>query len=341
MNARRLALVLLVTIGTPAAAAPAPGGGYHVTKKITLPGQGTYYDYLFFDAGARRLYVTFGDQVLIFDPDKQVVVGNLAGTKKVHGVTVAGGKIFASDGGADVVRVYDAKTQKPLGEVPAGKNPDAIIYDPASKQVFAFNNHGGDATVIDPGTLKVTATIPLEGGPEFARADGKGTIWVNLEKQSQVVRIDSKKKTATAHWPLAPCEEPTGMAFDNKDRRLFIGCGNNMMAVVDADSGKVVTTLPIGPGVDATDYDPATKTVFNSCGGDGTLSVIHQDAKDKYSVVANVGTQKRARTMAVDPKTHRVFLSTAVYNTPAPTAQDPKPRGTLVPGTFTVIVVEK
>jgi DNA-binding beta-propeller fold protein YncE len=337
-----LAFVFVSDRAVAGASAPAKGSGYHVAKKINLPGSGTYYDYLHFDPIDRRLYISFGGQVVVFDPDRERVVGTLSGATKVHGIALALGKAFVTDGGTDLVRVYDPKTFKPLGEVTAGKNPDAIIYDPGSKQIFAFNNHGTDATVIDPGSLKVNGTIELGGGPEFARADGKGTVWVNLERQSKVVRIDSKKRIATAYWSLAPCEEPTGMAFDPRTRRLFLGCGNSMMAALDADAGKVVATVPIGPGVDASGFDPETKTIFHSCGGnDGSLAVIHEDGKDKYSLVAKVPTEKKARTMALDPKTHRVFLTTAAFSPPpAATTDNPKPKAAMVPGSFTLLILE-
>jgi YVTN family beta-propeller protein len=339
---KRLTLIPTLILLTTGSATAKESGGYHLAKKVTVPGAGTYYDYLSFDPGSRRLYVSFGDQVAVLDGDKDTVVGALPGAKKVHGMVVASDKVFVTDGGADSVRVYDAKTLKPVGEVKAGKNPDAITYDPASKQVFAFNHSAGTVTAIDPGSLKVNATIEAPGALEMGRADGRGTVWVNVEDKNEMVRIDSKKNTVTAHWPLAPCEEPSGLGFDPKTRRLFVGCGNKLLAVVNADSGKVITTLPIGPGVDGTDFDPGTRTVFASCGGEGgTLTVIKQQSADKYSVVTNVATQTRAKTLAVDPKTHRVFLSAASFTPPpAATAGNPKPRGAMVPGSFSVLIVE-
>jgi YVTN family beta-propeller protein len=338
----RLTLVSTIILFTTGPVHAKDSGGYHVAKKVTVPGAGTYYDYLSFDPGSRRLYVSFGDQVAVLDGDKDTVVGALPGAKKVHGMVVASDRVFVTDGGSDSVRVYDARTQKPLGEVKTGKNPDAITYDPASKQVFAFNHSAGSVTAIDPAALKVNATIEVPGALEMGRADGKGTVWVNVEDKNELVRIDSKKNAVTAHWPLAPCEEPSGLGFDGKTRRLFVGCGNKLLAVVNADTGKVVTTLPIGPGVDGTDFDPGTRTVFASCGGDGgTLAVIKQESADKYTVVTNVATQTRAKTMTVDPKTHRVFLTAASFTTPAAaTPANPKPRGAMVPGSFSVLIVE-
>jgi YVTN family beta-propeller protein len=258
-------------------------------------------------------------------------------------VAAPAGKVFVTDGEAGAVAVFDAKTGKAVGEVKAEENPDGILYDPASKQIFAFNNHSGSATIIDPATLKVTATLPIGGKLEFGRADGKGTVWVNAEDRSQTIRIDSARRVVTARWDLAPCQEPTGMAFDARNRRLFVGCNNDMMAVLDADSGKVITTQPIGPGVDATDFDPATGNIFNSCGGgEGSLVVIHQDGPDSYRVVETISTQRRARTLALDRKTHRVFISAASFGPPpAATPANPRPRPAMIPGTFSVLVFER
>lgn len=341
MTRLRPFLVLGLTALATTAVAAATKATFHVAKKIAVPGKGTYYDYLYVDPAAHTLYVSFGDQVAILDADKDAVDGTLGGFKKVHGIAVGAGRIFVTDGGSDEVRIFDQKTRKAAGRVPAGKNPDAVLFDPVTAQVFAFNHTGGTATVIDAATSKVAGTIAIGGALEFGRADGKGTVWVNVEDKSELVRIDARTRAVTAHWPLAPCEEPTGLAFDDKNRRLFVGCGNSKMAVVDADSGKVLTTLPIGPGVDATDFDPATRNIFNSCGGDGTLSVIHQESANGYKPVATVPTQKRAKTLALDPRTHRVFLSAAAFGAPPDAAADQKPgRPPMVPGTFTVLVVE-
>jgi YVTN family beta-propeller protein len=336
MSTRTTLVSVLLLIAVPAQAKD----GYHVARKVPVAGPGTYYDFLTFDPASRRLYVSFGDQVAVLDGDKDAVIGSLPGAKKVHGMVAAGGRVFVTDGGSDSVRVYDAASLKPAGEVKAGKNPDAILHDPGSKQVFAFNHSAGTITVIDPASLAVKATIDVSGALEVGRADGKGTVWVNVEDKNEIVRIDARKNTVTAHWPLAPCETPTGLAFDPRTRRLFAGCESKLLAVVDADSGKVITTLPIGPGVDGVEFDPETKTIFASCGGDGTLAVIKQDSADKYTPLASVPTQARAKTLALDPKRHRVFLSAATFNTPAATPANPKPRGSIVPGTFQVLIVE-
>jgi len=233
------------------------------------------------------------------------------------------------------------KTLKKLGEAKAGDNPDAIVYDPASKRVFTFNGRSKDATAINAADGSVAGTIPLDGRPEFAAADGAGHIYVNLEDKSELVALDSQKLAVLHRWPMAPCEEPTGLALDRKNRRLFAGCHNKLMTVINADTGKVVITLPIGAGVDANEYDPSTRLAFSS-NGDGTLTVVHEDSPEKYSVVENVATQRGARTMALDPKTHNAYLVTAEFGPPpAPTAENPRPRAAMLPGSFVVLVYGK
>jgi YVTN family beta-propeller protein len=335
IRATLIAAALLFTVP-----AQARENGYRVARKVPVAGPGTYYDFLTFDPGSRRLYVSFGDQVAILDGDEGTVIGSLPGAKKVHGVVAAAGRVFVTDGGSDSVRVYDARSMKPAGEVKTGKNPDAILHDPASKRVFAFNHSAGTVTVIDPTSLAVKATIEVPGALEVGRADGKGTVWVNVEDRNEIARIDSTRNAVTARWPLAPCEAPTGLAFDPRTRRLFAGCESKHLAVVDADSGKVITTLPIGPGVDGVEFDAETRTIFASCGGDGTLAVIKQESANQYTLAGHVPTQERAKTLALDPKRHRVFLSAATFATPTATPANPKPRGALVPGTFQVLIVE-
>jgi YVTN family beta-propeller protein len=320
---RAATLVLLAGLSAPAAAKES----YHVASIVAVPGPGSYYDYLTFDPPSHRLYVSFGDRVVVLDANQHTVAATLGGAKKVHGIVVQGERVFVTDGGSDLVRVYDARTSKPLGEVATGKNPDAITFDPASQHVLAINHSGGSVTAIDPSALKAVATIAAPGILEEGRADGKGTVWVNAEDRSEIIRIDSKKNVVTARWSLAPCTAPTGLAFDEKTRRLFAGCENERLAVVDADSGKVVATVPIGPGVDGVELDPGARRVFaSSGGGTGSLTVI--DA-DRHEVLATVPTQPRARTLALDPIKHRVFLSAARYE-----------KGALVPGSFSVLIVE-
>jgi YVTN family beta-propeller protein len=228
-----------------------------------------------------------------------------------------------------------------LGTATAGKNPDAIIYDPASKRVFTFNGSSKDATAIDAKTGTVVGTIPLGGKPEFAAADDKGHVFVNIEDTSEIVQFDSNKLTVENRWKIAPGEEPSGLAMDRKHRRLFSVCSNKLMVVVNADTGAVVTTLPIGQGTDAAGFDPETGFAFSS-NGEGTLTVVHEDSADKYSVVDTVATQVRARTMALDTKTHQVFLVTAEFGPPpAATAQQPRPRPPMVAGSFTLLTLSR
>lgn len=286
-------------------------GNNRIIKKIPIPGQGGW-DYLTVDEGARRLYVSHGTQVEVLDLESGAIVGKIPNTLGVHGIAIAPelGRGFVSNGQTSTVTIFDLKTLKTIGEVPTGKKPDGIIYDPATSQVFAFNGGSNSVTVISAADGKVAGTVDLGGGPEFAVADGKGFVFNNLEDQSQVVKINSQKLAVEQRWPLAPCEAPSSIAMDRPNRRLFIGCRSKVMAVVDADSGKVITTVPIGDHVDATAFDPDSRLIFNS-NGEGTITVVRQDTPNKYSVVETVKTLPRAKTMALDPKAHHLFLSTA------------------------------
>ncbi len=333
---RRLLACCLVLAA--AAAAVAAEEGYHLIKTIPVPGNGGW-DYLIADDAARRLYVTHGDRVDVLDIDSNEVKGVIGDLKGVHGVALAPdlGRGFISDGRANHVVIFDLKTLKPIGDVETGKNPDCVIYDPATKRVFAFNGRSDSATVIDAAEGKAVGTIDLGGAPEFAAADGAGDVFVNLEDKDAVVKIDSRKMTVLERWPLAPGEGPSAMALDPKTNRVFIGCHNKMMVVVNAETGKVVDHQPIGQGVDAAAFDPATGMVFFSC-GDGTVTVIHEDGPDKYSVAETVKTKPRSRTMALDRKTHDLFLSSADFKAaPAATADNPRPRPAVVPGSFAVL----
>jgi YVTN family beta-propeller protein len=237
-------------------------------------------------------------------------VGTIPNTPGAHGVAIASefGRGFITAGKSDSVIIFDLKTLKPLGEVKVGKKPDAIIYDPGTKHVFAMNGDSDNTTVINAADGKVVATIDLGGGPEFAAADGKGNVYINLEEKAETVHIDSKTLKVLHHWPLAPGATATALAFDPQTRRLFAGCrGGQLMVVLDADSGKVITTAPIGERVDAAAYDPATKLVFQSTGG-GTIAVFHQDSADKYTLLESLATNPGSKTMGLDPKTHHLFV---------------------------------
>lgn len=329
-------LVLSINMVTPAQSSP----GYHLLKKFVIGGDGGW-DLLTFDSAAHRLYISRSTHVMVVDADSGAIVGDIPDTPRVHGIALAPefGKGFTTNGGDATVTVFDLKTLKPLGRVKVGQNPDAVVYDPASKRIFVFNGNSKDTTAIDAKSSTVAGTLALGGKPELAVADEHGKVYVNLEDKSAVVAFDSRKLKVDATWPLAPGEEPTGIAMDRKHRRLFIACSNKMMAVLNADNGKLVTTVPIGSGVDGAAFDSARQLAFSS-NGDGTLTVVHEDSPDKFSVVENVATQKGARTLDLDEKTHRVFLITAEFGpTPAPTAERPRPRPPMVPGTFTLLVM--
>jgi len=301
-----VALSLMLTAASAQAA-----DSYHITQKIPVAGQGGW-DYLAVDEGGRRLYVSHGTQVEVLDVDSGAIVGKIEKTLGVHGIAIAPelGRGFVSNGQSSTVTIFDLKTLKMIAEVPVGKKPDAIIYDPATSRVFAFNGDSNSATAIQAADGKVAGTVDLGGGPEFAVADGSGYVYDNLEDASLVLKINSRTLKVEQRWPTARCASPSSIAMDRPNRRLFIGCRSKVMAVMNADTGQVIATLPIGDHVDATAFDPESRLIFNS-NGEGTITVIHQDSPDKYSVVENVKTLPKAKTMALDAKTHRLFLSTA------------------------------
>ncbi|MDX6559265.1 MAG: hypothetical protein QOF72_2314 [Blastocatellia bacterium] len=336
----RRALLVSVSVLLGGAILTAGPSGYHVTKTVKLGGDGGW-DYLTVNAG--RIYISRGTHVMVVDADKGAVVGDIPNTNGVHGIAIAPDmdKGFISDGRANDVTIFDVKTLKVTGTTPTGKNPDAIIYDPASKRVFTFNGASKDATAIDAKTGTVAGTIALGGKPEFAVADEKGHIFVNIEDTSEIVQFDSKKLAVENRWKIAPGEEPSGLAIDRKNRRLFSVCSNKLMVVVNANDGKIITTLPIGSGTDAAGFDPETGYAFSS-NGDGTLTVAHEDSPDKFTVVENVPTLRRARTMALDTKTHQVYTVTAEFGpAPAPTTEQPRPRPPMLPGSFTLLILSR
>ncbi|MBI1851391.1 MAG: YncE family protein [Planctomycetes bacterium] len=321
----------------------AAASGYHLLHKYKLGGDGAW-DYLVADATAHRVFISRSSHVMVVDSETGAVVGDIPDTPGVHGIALAPdlGRGFTSNGRGGNVTIFDLKTLKAIGQAKVGDNPDAILFDPASKRVFAFNGRSKDATAIDAATGEVAGTIPLGGKPEFGVADGNGRVYVNIEDKSEVVEIDSKKLAVSNRWSLAPGEEPSGLAMDVKNRRLFSGCGNEKIAVMNADNGKLITTLPIGRGVDACGFDPGTGFAFASNGGDGTLTVVHEDSPDAFTVAENVATQRGARTMTLDPTTHQVFVVTADFESPpAATKDNPRPRAAMVPGSFTLLVYGK
>jgi DNA-binding beta-propeller fold protein YncE len=280
---------------------------------------------------------------MVVDPDSGKTLDEIPDTPGVHGVALAPdlGRGFTSNGRESMITIFDLKTLKPIQKVKTGDTPDAIAYDPKSRRVFTFNARGHSASAIDAAKGTLVGEVPLGGKPEFAVSDGKGHIYVNIEDKNEMAVIDPDKLTVTARWPLAPCEEPSGLAFDQEHRRLFAGCSNKMMTIVNADTGHVVTTVPIGQGVDANAFDPGTQLAFSS-NGEGTLTVVHEDAQDKYLVLGDVETARGARTMALDPKTHTIYLVTAKFGPkPAPTADNPRARPPMLPGTFELLIIPK
>jgi YVTN family beta-propeller protein len=314
--------------------------GYRLIKQVRLGGEGGW-DYLTFDAKGKRLFISRSTHVMVVDADTFAVVGDIPGTEGVHGIALVPdlGKGYTSNGRASTVTVFDLKTLKVLKQITVGKNPDAILYDPASRRVFTMNGASRDATAIDAATDTVAGTVALDGRPEFAVSDERGHVFVNLEDKSSVAEFDPKKLSVLARWPIAPGEEPSGLAIDRRHARLFSTGANKTLAVLDALTGKVVATLPIGGGVDAAGFDPETGLAFSS-NGEGTLTVIREDSPDKFTVLENVATRRGARTMALDPKTHRVFLVTAEFGPPPrATPERPRPRPSVVPGSFTLLIL--
>lgn len=308
---------------------------YHVAKTLALGGD-EGWDYVAVDSSARRAYVSHGSHVVVLNADTDAVAGDIPDTQGVHGIAIAtdSGRGFTSNGRANTVTIFDLKTLKTLDTVKAGTNPDAIVYEPATKRIFTMNGRSQDTTAINAADGSVAGTLALGGKPEFAVADRQGTIFVNIEDKSELVNFDAQKLVVLHRWPLAPCEEPSGLAADLKTHRLFVGCSNKLMAVVNSETGKVVTTVPIGEGVDANAFDPETNLAFAST-GDGNLTVVHEDTPDKYTVVANVPTKKSARTMGLDLKTHNILLPAAEFDPPAPGER----RGKIKAGSFVVLVV--
>ena len=324
-----VALLALLAAGT-ALAAP----GFKVSGKIPVGGDAGW-DYLFVDTAAHRLYVSHAMKVMVLDLDTQKVVGEIADTQGVHGIAIAPklNRGYTSNGRTNNVTIFDLKTLKPLGQIATGQNPDAILFDAASNRLLTFNGRSNDATVIDVATDKVTATIPLGGKPEFSAADGKGKVYVNIEDTHKMAEIDAAKGVVVKMYDLTGCEDPTGLAMDTKRRHLFSVCGNKVMVITDPDAGKVIATLPIGESSDGAAFDNGFAFSSN---GEGTLTVVGEVA-GKYAVVETVPTQKGARTMTVDPNTHKLYLPAATYGA----ATSEKKRGAMVPGSFLVLVVSK
>jgi len=336
-------LALALASGVTLAQAQGSAAGYRLLHEYKPGGEGGW-DYLAMDAASRRLYISRGTHFQVLNIDTGKVEGDITDLKGVHGIALdkADNKGFISDGRDNSVVVIDLQTLKSTGKVQAGTNPDAILFDSATNRVFAFNGRSNNATVIEAKDNSVAGTIDLGGKPEFAVSDGKGKVFVNLEDKSSVVQIDPKEMKVVNTWPLAPGEGPSGLAIDADHDVLFSGCDNEKMVIVDGNSGKVLTTLPIGKGVDATAYDKGAKQAYSSNGESGNITIVKQASSTKFTGAGDVPTRPRARTMTVDEKTHNLITVTAEFEkAPAPTAEQPRPRPKMVPGTFVVLVYGK
>lgn len=328
----------LLLVFTAAAFAAAPT--YKVVTKIKIGG-GTRWDYSYVDSANHRLYVSHGNQTEVVDTATDKLVGTIQGTNGVHGIAIADdlGTGFISDGMDNDVTVFDTKSLMVKSKVKTGTNPDSIIYEPSTKRVFTFNGRSNDSTAIDAKTLAViTASIPVGGKPEFAQVDGKGHIYVNIEDKGEIVEIDAKNSLVSKRYSIAPCTEPSGLAFDLKKVHLYSVCGNNMMVVSDPAAGKVLATPPIGSGPDGVAFDDAY--AFSANGRDGTITMVGETSPGKFEVVATIQTQRLARTIAADQKTHKLYLPAAESGPPA-VGKDGKAgkNPTTVPDSFEILVV--
>jgi YVTN family beta-propeller protein len=330
----RVPFVLSILLSTVALPLSAAAPDYKVVKTWKLGGDGGW-DYLIADGESHRLFIARATRVMVVDTESGKQVGEIPETPGVHGVALDYeiGRGFTSNGKEDTVSVFDLKSLAVEKKIKVGSGPDAILYDPFSKRVFTFNGKGQDrnASAIDVSRGEVVGKIELGGKPEFAASDEKGTVFVNIEDKSEIVAFDPQKLTVKSRWKLTDCDEPTGLSIDRKNRRLFVGCGNKKMAIIDADNGRLVASEPIGDGCDATAFDPALGFAFASA-GDGTITVVKEDGGGGFTVIQTVTTQKGARTMAVNPKTHQLFTVTANVG--------PRPERKVEPDSFVVLAIE-
>jgi len=335
-----IVVLVFVAVFSSRAASPAH---YQPKQKFTIGGDGGW-DYLTYDSEGKRLFISRATRVQVVNPEKGTVITEIPNTPGVHGIALAQdlGKGFTSNGRENSVTVFDLKTLKETARIKldGAEGPDAIVYDQASKRVLTLNGRSKNATLIDATNNTIATTVALDGKPEFAAADGTGMVYVNIEDKSEIQSIDAKQGKLVSTWPLTGCEEPSGMAIDRKNHRLFSGCGNKILAVTNFDNGKVVATVPIGQGVDANAFDAKEQLAFSS-NGDGTLTVVHEDSPDKFTVAQNATTQRGARTMALNPDNHEVYLVTAEFDEVPPAEGQTRPRRTMKPGTFTLLVMAK
>jgi len=320
------------------AASTAHAAGYHLLKTIAVPGD-YGWDYAAADTEGRRLYVGHDEEVTVIDIDNDRVVGRIGGGSDMHGAAIARefGRGFISESNPGSVVIFDLKTLKKISEVPIGKDPNLIMVDHKSGRVFTADRGDRQVSAIDAKTGKVIGTVgPFDGRTEHGASDEKGHMFLNLQDKGLLLRIDTQALKVLDTWNVAPCGQPSAMDMDKKTERVFIGCRSGAFAAVDGNTGKVITTLPIGPGVDALEFDPASRRIYVSSGGDGgSLSIFHEDTPDTYSLVEKVATEAGARTLAVDHKTRHVYLPVGQF-APAPAGQ--RGRGPMVPGSFHVLV---
>ncbi|HEU5479789.1 MAG TPA: YncE family protein [Candidatus Tumulicola sp.] len=325
------------------AAVPAPGPGYHIIKTYTLGGEGGW-DYLAYDSVGHRLFISRQNRVMVVDPATGRQLGEIPGFERSHGIAFdyKTGHGFATSGGDSSVIMFDLKTLRVLGRTTAAPDADAILFDPATGRVFTFNGDSKSSSVIDGQSGKKIGTVDLGAGPEFGVSDGAGKVYVNLEEEGEVAEIDAKTLKVTRKWPMGSCKGATGLAIDRAHHILFSGCRTKVMAISNAAEGKLITTLPIGAGVDATRYDAGTGDAFAST-GDGTLTVIHEDSPDRFSVVETDTTMRGARTMEIDEQNHRVFTVSAKFGPPPAesTAQNPRRRPPMLPDSFTLLILDR
>jgi DNA-binding beta-propeller fold protein YncE len=334
----RRSILLWSIVAAPAVAAQS----YEVTHTYNVGGEGGW-DYVIPDAPNHRLFIGRSNRLMVVDMNDGRLLGEVTGINGAHGTALVPdiGRGFATSGNDSSILMFDAKTYKGLLKIPAAPDADAIIYDPAAKRVFSFNGDANSSTVVDPRRGTRIASIPLGGKPEYGQSSRDGKVYVNLVDSSQIVEIDTKDLKVTRRWSTAPCKNPVSMAIDIRRQRLFSGCRSGVMAVSDYKNGKIVATVPIGQGVDGAGYDPGRRDAYAS-NADGTLTIIHQDTPDKYHVVESVSTGERGRNMGIDPATHRIYIASAKFG-PVPadsTAANPRRRAPMIPGSFTVIVVE-
>jgi DNA-binding beta-propeller fold protein YncE len=318
-------------------------GTYHILQTFEVGGDGAW-DYIVPEPALHRVFVARTNRVMVIDEENGKLLGEVMGINGAHGTAIAErtGHGFATSGNDQSVVMFDTRTFKELARIPAAEDADAIIYDPVSRRVFTFNGDAHSSTVIDPVAGKRITNIDLGGKPEYGASAGDGKVYANLTDISEVVEIDAKTAMVSRRWPTEPCKQPVAMAIDTQHHRLFSGCRSGVLAVSNYQAGKTITTLPIGMGVDGAGYDPATADVF-ATNADGTLTVIHQDNPDKYTVVENVTTPTGSRNMGLDPRTHRIYVAAATFApAPAPAAGAPRGRGgrpSIVPGTFKLLVI--